>query len=187
MAGKYAPRNDQGDHRIKRDEPTALALLKEEHHRFRILFDQAEASEGAALVKIAQELCMRLTVHMTIEEELLYPALKQIGEGDEVDEGIVEHASAKALVAEIEQLNGGEPLYRSKVHVLGEETIHHIDEEDEELFADAAKAETAGKINLEALGLKMRARQTALYEQIATDGETHGTHEAVAEEIPSVG
>ncbi len=43
MAGKYAKRNDEGDHRIKSDDPRAIALLKEEHHIFRTLFDQAEA------------------------------------------------------------------------------------------------------------------------------------------------
>ena len=105
---KYAPRNAEGDHRILKDDPEAIALLKDEHHRFRELFDKAEDAEGEALVPIARELCLRLAVHMTIEEELLYPAVKDLGdeEKDEVDEGIVEHASGKALCAEIEQLDG---------------------------------------------------------------------------------
>ena len=73
---------------------------------------------------------------MTIEEELLYPTAKEVGETDDVDEGIVEHDAGKTLIAEIVQLSGTEELYKSKVHVLGEQTIHHIDEEDEELFEE---------------------------------------------------
>jgi hemerythrin-like domain-containing protein len=185
--GKYTERNEKGDHRIKSDDPKAIALLKEEHHKFRELFDKAEDAEGKALVPVAREICMRLAVHMTIEEELLYPAVKKLGteEKDEVDEGIVEHASGKALCAEIEQLDGTEELFKSKVHVLGEETIHHIDEEDEELFETAKQAAEDGKVDLDALGDTMRARQAQLYDQIAQTGETGRTREAEVEEVPS--
>lgn len=186
MSESYATRNEQGDHKVKGDDPKAIALLKEEHHVFRTLFDDAKAAEGDALVKVAAEICMRLSVHMTIEEELLYPALKPIIGADEIDEGIVEHASGKALAAEIEQLDGTEELYKAKVHVLGEETIHHIDEEDEEMFEDARKAHAAGKIDLDALGETMRARQAELYDTIAASGETGPTQEADADEIETV-
>ena len=104
MAGKYTSRNTQGHHPVAEDDPLALRILKEEHHVFRELFDAAEDASGPALFKIAQELCLRLAVHMTIEEEILYPALKPVIGADEVNEGIVEHAAGKQLMAEIEQL-----------------------------------------------------------------------------------
>jgi hypothetical protein len=129
---------------------------------------------------------MRLTVHMTIEEEILYPALKPVIGADEVDEGIVEHASGKVLIAEIEQLDGTEELFKPKVHVLGEETVHHIDEEDEDLFEDAKKAHAEGKVDLDAVGEKLKARQAQLYDEIAESGEVGVTREANAEEIPTV-
>ena len=182
--GKYSSRNEQGKHRIAADDPAALRLLKEEHHRFRELFDAAQDAEGKALVGIAQELCMRLAVHMTIEEELLYPTLKPALGADEIDEGIVEHDAGKKLTVEIENLDGTEELYKSKVHVLGEQTIHHIDEEDEDLFEDAKEAHRAGKIDLDALGEKLRARQAELYGEIEETAEIGDTHEANAEEIP---
>lgn len=181
--GKYAPRNDEGDHRIKDDDPAAIMLLKDEHHRFRELFDRAEEAEGDALVAIAQELCMRLTVHMTIEEEILYPAVRPVIGDAEVNEGIVEHQSGKRIVAELEQLDGTEELYKSKVHVLGEETIHHVDEEDEDMFEDAKAAHAAGKLDLDAIGEQLRIRQRELYDQLAAEGEVGRTCEADANEI----
>lgn len=183
MAGKYASRNSEGDHRIKKDDPLAIALLKEEHHKFRELFDRGEAAEGKALLAVGQELCMRLAVHMAIEEEILYPALKPVIGDDEVNEGIVEHASGKRIVAELEQLDGTEELYHSKIHVLGEETVHHIDEEDEDMFEDAKKAHVAGKLDLDAIGEQLRARQAQLYDQIVTTGEVGKTREAEADEV----
>lgn len=186
MSGKYSQRNQEGPHRIADDEPLAIRLLKEEHHVFRELFDRAEDAVDSRISEIGAELCMRLAVHMTIEEEILYPALKPILGDDEVNEGIVEHASGKALAAEIEQLDGNETLYRAKIHVLGEETVHHIDEEDEDMFADAIEAHEAGKIDLEALGEQLRARQAELYDQIEQTGELGKTCEADAEEIEKV-
>ncbi len=183
MADKYSKRNSQGHHVIAKSDPLAIALLKEEHHIFRKLFDEAEDARKARLTAIARELCMRLTVHMTIEEEILYPALKPIIGADEINEGIVEHQSGKRICAELEQLNGDEELFGSKVHVLGEETVHHIDEEDEDLFEDAKAAHTSGKIDLDALGEKLRARQAQLYDQIAVTGETGKTREAQPDEV----
>lgn len=183
MAGKYAARNAQGDHVISKDDPLAIRLLKEEHHIFRTLFDEAEAAGEKRVADIARELCLRLTVHMTIEEEILYPALKPVIGDDEVNEGIVEHQSGKRIIAELEQLDGTEELFSSKVHVLGEETVHHIDEEDEDLFEDAKAAHAKGDIDLDALGEKLRARQAELYDQIAATGETGKTCEAQPDEV----
>lgn len=186
MSGKFTQRNTEGLHRILKNDPLAIRVLKEEHHVFRELFDKVESVGRAELPKVAAELCMRLAVHMTIEEEILYPALKPIIGADEVNEGIVEHESGKRLVAEIEQLDGDEELYQAKLHVLGEETIHHIDEEDEDMFADAAEAHRARKIDLDALGEKLRARQAELYYQIEQTGDLGKTCEAEAEEIERV-
>lgn len=183
MAGKYGARNSQGDHRIAKDDPLAISLLKEEHHVFRNLFDEAEKAHPQRLTEIARELCMRLTVHMAIEEEILYPALKPIIGDGEINEGIVEHQSGKRIVAELEQLDGTEELFASKVHVLGEETVHHIDEEDEDLFEDAKAAHADGEVDLDALGEKLRARQAELYDQIMKTGETGKTREAQPDEV----
>lgn len=183
MSGKYAERNSQGAHRIAEDDPVAISLLKDEHHVFRLLFDEAEKATSQRLVEIARELCMRLTVHMAIEEELLYPALKPVIGEDEVNEGIVEHQSGKRIVAELEQLDGTEELFASKIHVLGEETIHHIDEEDEDLFEDAKAAHREGKIDLDVLGEALRSRQAQLYDEIVATGETGKTCEAQPDEV----
>jgi len=183
MSGKYGARNDEGHHVIAEDDPLAISLLKQEHHLFRTLFDEAEEADEQRLAAIARELCMRLTVHMAIEEEILYPALKPILGDDEINEGIVEHQSGKRIIAELEQLDGSEELFGAKVHVLGEETIHHVDEEDEDLFEDGKAAHVDRRIDLNALGERLRARQAQLYDEIAATGETGKTCEAQPDEV----
>lgn len=184
--GKYAPRNKTPHHSIARDDPRAIVLLKEEHHIFRDLFDEFETASEHRRIAIARELCMRLSIHMILEEEILYPALKPVTGDDEVNEGIVEHQSGKRIIAELEQLNGDETFFDAKVHVLGEETVHHIDEEDKDLFRLAKAAHAKGRIDLDAIGDRLRERQERLYDDVARTGEVGRTCETNADEVPAI-
>lgn len=107
---------------------------------------------------------------MKIEEEILYPALKEVVDVGEVDEGIVEHQVARNLILDITRMTGREEIFKSKVHVLGEETMHHIDEEDSKLFEDAKEAWEEGKIDLVKLGDRLRARRKELYDRLDSLG-----------------
>ena len=92
-----------------------------------------------------------MTVHTQIEEEIFYPAAREAIEKSElIDEAIVEHGSAKQLIAEIEEMDTGDELYDAKVKVLGEQVRHHVEEEEDELFPGIESSE----LDLEALGKK---------------------------------
>lgn len=184
--GKYVEAGQSEPHQVAKDDPKAIALLKEEHLVFRELFDRAEDAEGDELLGVARELCMRVGIHMTIEEELLYPTLKPVIGADDVNEGVVEHQTGKTIIAELEQLDGSEELFKTKVHVLGEVTMHHVDEEDEELFEEAKQAHRDGKIDLDALGEQLAARRGELYGNIAQTGEEGVTCDTDANEVESV-
>ena len=106
-----------------------------------------ELAEDGRKQKLAMEICLELSVHAQIEEEIFYPACEGKVDEDLLKESYVEHDGAKVLIAEI---LGGEPsdeFYDSKVKVLSEEIEHHVQEEEkrmEGLFAQARKAEGAG-------------------------------------------
>ena len=138
----------------------AIALLKDDHREVEAQFEDYEGLTAAAEKKaLAGKICAALRVHTQIEEELFYPAARE-GTGDEdlLDEALVEHAGAKALIAEIEAMQPGEPLYDAKVKVLGEMIHHHVEEEEGELFPEVRKT----KMDLDALGERMAARKRAL-------------------------
>jgi hypothetical protein len=111
---------------------------------------------------------MALQVHTRIEEEIFYPAAREAIEKPElIDEAIVEHASAKQLISEIEEMEPGEELYDAKVKVLQEQVLHHVEEEEGELFPQVE----ASELDLEAVGKKMAERKAALLKQVADRGE----------------
>lgn len=166
----YAERGRTPPHAIMRDDPPLIVLIKEDHQTFRELFDRVESAEGDALIGLSGEIGAQLVAHMTIEEEILYPALKEVINVEEVDEGIVEHQVARNLILDITRMTGREEMFKSKVHVLGEETMHHIDEEDSKLFEDAKEAWKNGRIDLVELGDRLRARRKVLYDRLDSIG-----------------
>ena len=53
----------------------AIALLKADHRKVEDLFEQFEKATGdSRKEKLAAQICLELSVHATIEEEILYPA-----------------------------------------------------------------------------------------------------------------
>jgi hemerythrin-like domain-containing protein len=143
----------------------AIALLKKDHAAVSEMFRQydklTDKSGDEGKGELAAKICEELTIHTTIEEEILYPALREaLGEELLMDEAQVEHNSAKALIAEIEAMQPGDEMYDAKVTVLGEFIKHHVKEEHEEMFPKARKA----KLDLAALGEQLAARRQALIE-----------------------
>jgi hemerythrin superfamily protein len=146
--------------------PNAINLLMDDHKAVKALFkdyeklakDEADGEEKQAL---AQQICMMLTTHTQLEEEMFYPAAREaLGEeeADLVDEALVEHDSAKQLIEQIEGASPEDELYDAKVQVLGEYVRHHIKEEEEEMFPKLKKTE----LDLRVLGEAMAEQKQAL-------------------------
>lgn len=138
----------------------ALKLLKQDHANVKTMFREFEELGDRAFAgkkKLADRICLELTRHAAIEEEIFYPALREASQDseDQLDEALVEHASVKALVSQIAQMDSHDELYDAKVKVLGEYVNHHVKEEEGEMFAKAREA----KLDLATLGREMEARK----------------------------
>jgi hemerythrin superfamily protein len=146
----------------------ALALLKEDHRKVEKLFKDFESAKGdGRKEKLARQICLELTVHTTIEEEIFYPACDGKIEEDMLKEAYVEHDAAKLLIAEIEAGSGKtDDFFDAKVQVLGEQIDHHVKEEEDELFPKVRKAD----IDTKALGEQLAARKQELMKDYKADG-----------------
>jgi hemerythrin superfamily protein len=122
----------------------AISLLIEEHEQVKALFEQYEELGDRANVskhKLALQICEALTQHALKEEEIFYPAVrKAIKDDDLMDEALVEHASAKDLIAQIQTMEPGDDLFDAKVKVLSEMIEHHVEEEEGEMFPKVRKS-----------------------------------------------
>ena len=149
----------------------AIALLKEDHRKVDELFAQFEKARGdGRKEKLARQICLELTVHAQIEEEIFYPACDGKVDEDLLKESFVEHDGAKILISEIEAGNGeSDEFFDAKVKVLQEQIEHHVEEEEkrgEGLFAQARKAD----LDLDALGEQLATRKAELIAQFEASG-----------------
>lgn len=156
----------------KRATPDACSLLDADHRKVKKMFGEYEtltqskaASAGQKKRDLASEICMELTVHAQIEEEIFYPALREaIKDTDLLDEAEVEHGTAKDLIAQLEAAADVDDMFDAKVKVLGEYIDHHVKEERNELFV---KARAARGLDLVGMREQLAARKEALMEELS--------------------
>ncbi|HTH45594.1 MAG TPA: hemerythrin domain-containing protein [Oxalicibacterium sp.] len=144
-------------------ETDAIELLMGDHKKVKKLFKEFEKlskqEDIDGKVEIATQICEELTVHAAVEEEIFYPAARAaIGDDDMLNEALVEHATAKDLIAQIQEMSGDDEMYDAKVTVLSEYINHHVEEEETEMFPKAKKA----KMDLEGLGVQIMERKEEL-------------------------
>ena len=146
----------------KPSKTDALSMLKADHDKVRKMFkdfeklDSGDSEEKAQLVKQA---CTELKVHSQVENEIVYPAIRESIHDDELmDEALVEHQLSEELISQLEQMQPGDDMYDAKFIVLGEYVDHHIAEEQKEMFPKARKA----KIDLVGLGERIAQRKNEL-------------------------
>jgi hemerythrin superfamily protein len=164
---------NQGERRMAtRSEKDACDLLDADHRAVKKMFKEYEELTGSRAraaaqkkIDLARQICHELTVHAQVEEEIFYPALRQVmKDTDLLAEAEVEHQTAKDLIAQIEGMQEADEMFDAKVKVLGEYIDHHVKEERGEIFP---KARSARKLDLVAMRDEIAARKEELMGEMA--------------------
>ncbi len=145
----------------------AVEMLKDEHRQVEALFKEyeqlAHGDDLAAKETLATEICEKLTIHAQVEEEVFYPAARQIlDEQQIIDEAEEEHADAKQLVAELEEMSPDDDAYDKTVKALSDAIAHHVEEEESEMFP---KLKEAG-METESVGERMAERKQEIMDEL---------------------
>lgn len=156
----------------KASRETAIDILTADHKKVSKIFAQYEKvkdDDHARKQELATMACTELTIHAQIEEELFYPALRDVlAEEDLVDEAEVEHGSIKKLIAVLESSTPEDRLYDANMKVLSEYVKHHVEEEQDAIFP---KAKRAKELDLVAMGEEIRRRKVQLREDLRLEPE----------------
>lgn len=122
--------------------------------------------QGAAARKaeIVAQLCLVLTVHAQVEEDIFYPAvLDACGPKAFTKQILLDHVGARELVARLVKMQPGDTDYDATVAVLNAYVAPHMVNEREWVYP---KAVNAG-LDMLALGQQIHLRQKELYENLA--------------------
>ncbi len=138
----------------------AITLLRADHKLVSTLFTEYEKTRAISKKKsLASKICAELTIHAQVEEEIFYPAVKKALKDKElVPEALVEHATLKDLISQIEDAEPDGEMFDAKMKVLSEYVKHHVKEEQNEIFPQAKLS----KLDLDELADKITARKEEL-------------------------
>lgn len=141
----------------------ATALLRADHKLVSGLFAEYEKTRSTAKKKqLVSQICIELSVHAQVEEEIFYPAVKlALKDKELVPEATVEHATLKALIAQVEGAEPDGEMFDAKIKVLSEYVKHHVKEEQDEMFPKAK----ATRLDMVALGANLSERKAELLAQ----------------------
>lgn len=129
----------------------ALTLLKADHQAVESKFVKFEALGPRALkskAALVADVIEALSVHAAIEEQLLYPAMRERmpEEEDGVLEALEEHHVLKWTLLELDGMSPDHERFDAKFTVLTESVRHHVKEEESELFPKVRKAFTRAEL-----------------------------------------
>lgn len=157
-------------------QPEAIKMLIADHREVEKLYKQFEKlGEEANDEKesIIAHVCAALLAHAELEEEIFYPAVKnQIKDSELIDEAEVEHQSAKDLIVKLQAGDLDEEKRDATFKVLCEYVMHHVKEEEHELFPQLGKSKD---IDFDAIGEEMAELRMGLDEKAeATEEQQRG-------------
>jgi len=142
----------------------AVALLTSDHDKVKKLFrefEKCDASHQGLKHDLAQQICMDLTIHAQIEEEIFYPAFKESIRSQKDEhlyyEALEEHHVVDLVMPEIKSTDSDSEEFAAKAKVLKDLIEHHAEEEEKQMFPKAKKL--FGSAELRDLGEQLQQRK----------------------------
>jgi hypothetical protein len=131
------------------------------------LFEEYEEADPRRKQEVAKTAIQELEVHAALEEKLIYPAIREAIDADELmNESIEEHHVVHLLLGELKKLKPGDEKFDAKFSVLGEMVKHHIEEEEGEMLQQAEESD----IDWDELSAQVMKRKAQLMARPAGNG-----------------
>ncbi|MFN2590107.1 MAG: hemerythrin domain-containing protein [Actinomycetota bacterium] len=138
-------------------------MIEQDHRTVEGLFTRYEAIRDSGTPQekrqIVDEFIKELSVHAAIEENVLYPAIRdEIAQGDrKVDHSLQEHQEAKEALADLDKMDADDPTFDQKVATLMSEVRGHVEEEEGDILPKLRQS--ASKARLRDLARALRAEK----------------------------
>jgi hemerythrin superfamily protein len=145
------------------DSTDVTQILHQDHQHVSELFFQFSGlgdEDKIAKFELVQQIIKELTAHAKVEEELVYPAVREVDSEAEdlIDEADTEHHVVKFLLSELSEMEADDDHFDAKVTVLAELVRKHVQVEEKEIFDALRQSE----LDLDDLGQGVLSRKAEL-------------------------
>src|SRR3954454_15939368 len=150
----------------------AITLLEEDHQRIKRMLAEGEATTERAektRTELFERLKATMVAHESMEEQILYPALKANPKSKDLAlEAYEEHHVVDLVFEELEMTPVTDDKWDAKFTVAKENIEHHIEEEETEMFKACRQIFSADE--LEQMGAQMAEIQAAAKQVLGQPG-----------------
>jgi hemerythrin superfamily protein len=147
--------------KISRFSPPITKMIRTDHSHVMVLSHKYTANTSPQRKKaIVSSICLALEIHAQLEEEIFYPALREVDPNNDVlAKAQPEHDAMRRLIEELRQLDPNDPRHDKTFHQLMRDVMHHVADEEAELLP---RAEHLLAARLNDLGARMTRRRLQL-------------------------
>lgn len=140
--------------------PNATTMIRLDHAHVLATFQQYRASSRPQVkLGLVNSTCLALEVHAQLEEEIFYPAVREVTDVEAIKKALPEHAEMKRLMALLRSMAPEDARYDSTYMALMRDVLHHVAEEETVLLPEA---ERLLQDHLAELGSRMMKRRLQL-------------------------
>lgn len=145
---------------LSKMSPTITNMIRMDHTHVVSAFHQYQVDTPVRVKKgLADNICLALEVHAQLEEEIFYPALREVAPDEKLDKAKPEHDEMRSLIGRLRALQPGDPAFDQTVFDLMRVVLHHVADEETDLLP---KAERLLASQLSEMGARMTRRRMQL-------------------------
>ena len=147
---------------LKKLSPTITDMIRFDHSHVLVTFHQYTSGATPKVKKaLADTITSALEIHATLEEEIFYPAMRGIDNGEPVLlKSVPEHNEMRRLIGELRSTPPGDVRHDQLLQELMRDVIHHVADEETVLLPHAERL--LSKDRLSELGAEMTKRRIEL-------------------------
>ena len=140
--------------------PNATTMIRLDHNHVMATFQQYRAtSKPQVKLGLVNTTCLALEVHAQLEEEIFYPAVREVTDNEAIKKAVLEHAEMKRLIALLRGMEPGSERYDETYMELMRDVLHHVADEE---TVTLPEAERLLQDRLSELGGRMMKRRLQL-------------------------
>ncbi|TFZ04160.1 hemerythrin domain-containing protein [Ramlibacter humi] len=145
---------------FSRMSPSITNMIRMDHTHVVAAFHQYQVDTPPRVKKgLADNICLALEVHAQLEEEIFYPALREVSPDEFTEKAQPEHDRMRELIAQLRALQSTDPAFDNTLFELMQAVLHHVADEETQLLP---KAERLLSGQLSEMGAHMTRRRMQL-------------------------
>lgn len=140
--------------------PGATRMIRLDHSHVLLTFHRYKIGANPRVKRgLANTICAALEIHAQLEEEIFYPALREVSDNETIRKSVPEHNEMRRLISTLRGMEPTDQAYDDTVMELMRDVIHHVADEETILLPEAERvlADRLGE-----LGAQMTRRRLQL-------------------------